>query len=171
MGGWRHAVVLAGLTALAAVACTPASGHPPAVRDPAAGRRFTHAHDFPYFGIRLAPPTGGRPRLSWQQAYRAVVLGPSPSMVGSRQLPQVKLADYRDTNRDLTRPVQAWVVVYVDAPVPRLSGFGGPDFGPIRPRPQPRPRPRDRCPLYVVVNATSGRSYNWFQSCRPPYRG
>jgi hypothetical protein len=164
MGGWRHAGVLAGLTALAVVACTPASGQQhPAVRDPPVGRHLTHVHAFPNMGIRLAPPTGGRPRLSWRQGYRAA-RGTRPPWFRSRRLPQVKLADYSDTNRGLVGPVRAWVVVYPDAPRVRL---GGPDFRPI----PPRPRPPEHCPVYVVVDATSGRSYHWFQSCRLPYRG
>jgi len=143
-----------------AVGCGQVATQPPAARgQQAAEHRFVHVHDFPTNGVRIAPPTG-RPGLSWQQGLQAGI-----RLMGawdSRMPPQVKLADYRNSFRGPVQPVLAWVVVYPDA---REAPFGGPDFAPAA------ARVRGRCPLYVVVDATSGQGRGAFQTCQPPYRG
>jgi hypothetical protein len=72
---------------------------------PAAGaHRFTHVHELPPLGIRIAPPTGS-PRLTWQQA---VVAGEDlHGDWGSGTSPEGQLADDRDRLRGPVRPVLA----------------------------------------------------------------
>jgi hypothetical protein len=154
--------MLAALATVVAVGCGQATTQaPPAAEQGAAEHRFVHLHQFPDSGKRIAPPTG-RPRLSWQQGLRASlrVLGPWDA----RMPPQVKLADYRGgyNGEGPARPALAWVVVYPDA---KEAPFGGPDIAPAA------ARVRGRCPLYVVVDASSGRGWGAFQTCEPPYRG
>jgi hypothetical protein len=57
--------------------------------------------------------------------------------------------------------VLAWVVVYPAAEVVEF----GPDLGQ---RPASRP---GRCPVYVAVDAGSGRTLGALQTCEPPYQG
>jgi hypothetical protein len=158
VGGWRRAIV-ATLATVAVVGCGQAATQTPAaITQEAAEHRFVHVHQFPGTGVRIAAPTG-RPRLSWQQALRASL---RVHAWDSRRPPQVKLADYRNSNRGPVRPVLAWIVVYPDA---KEVNFGGPDFVPAA------ARARGRCPAYVVVDASSGRGLADFQTCQPPYRG
>ena len=158
--GARRRATLTVLLLLAAAGCGQAAGQEPIATSAVGEHRFTHVHEFPAEGIRIALPTG-TPRLTWQQA-----LARSEREYGglwdSRTPPQVKLADYRSRRRP---PAQllAWIVVYPDALEP---AFGGP----VTPRPRP-PRVRHRCPAYVVVDATSERTWGTFQTCEPPYRG
>jgi hypothetical protein len=129
-----------------------------ASREVAGGHRFVHVHEFPSSGVRIAPPTG-TPRLSWRRALEV-----GEEQYGdwdARTPPQVKLADYRDRLRGPARPVLAWVVAY---PAAEAVEFG-PDFGQ---RPASRP---GRCPVYVAVDAVSGRLLGALQTCEPPYRG
>ena len=94
-------------------------------------------------GIRLDPPTG-RPRLTWQQAARAAArLGP----FDADRPPEPKLADYRNTLQGPARPVLVWLAVDPASPVVEH----GSDFRPTR------TGPPDRCPLYLAVDAGTGR--------------
>jgi hypothetical protein len=79
----------------------------------------------------------------------------------ARRLPEVKLADYSDRFQGPMRPVLAWVVVDPRAEVVEH----GPDFA------ARAAGGRDRCPLYVFVDAATGRGYGAIQTCQPPYRG
>jgi hypothetical protein len=148
------------LLALLVVGCGQASSSEPATPAAATEHRFTHVHEFPDIGKRIAPPTG-RPRLSWQQALRAVTR--RNDGWAARTPPQVKLADYsnRYNGEGPVRPTLAWIVVYLDA----KAVVFGPDFAPDA------ARVAGCCPAYVVVDATSGRRWGSFQTCDPPYRG
>lgn len=151
---------LAGAVALVAVLAggcggpsRPAgSGERPVGAEP----RLVHVHQFASFGHRLAPTTG-RPTLSRQQAERAV-----RDEFRSGRPPELRLAEFSNRFRGPTRPVLVWVAV---DPEHRILQFGGPDFGPGY------GDDTRRCPLYVVVDATSGRGYGAWQTCDPPYRG
>jgi hypothetical protein len=158
----RRQAALAVLTALLVVGCGQASPQAP---PPASEHRFVHVHEFPDMGIRIAPPTA-QPKLSWQQALRAVTR--RHDAWPTRTPPQVKLADYshRDNGEAPVRPALVWMVVYPDAEV---IPIGGPDFGPNSAA--PAARVQHRCPAYVMVDATSGRGWGAFQTCDPPYRG
>jgi hypothetical protein len=152
-----RATVLAGL--LLAVAATGCAGPPrPSAAGPGdGGRRLAHVYAFPASGIGLAPPTG-RPVLGWRQVARAAALR---GFFDRRRPPQLKLADYRNAMRGPAGPVLVWLAV---DPASEVVEFG-PDFG--------RAATRDpgRCPLYVAVDAASGRGYGAWQTCDPPYRG
>jgi hypothetical protein len=120
------------------------------------GQALVHVHEFPGSGHRLAPPTW-RPVLSWEQAIRTgTVRGYFPS----GPPPEVRLADYSSRFHDLVRRALVWVAVDPD----HASFESGPDL-------KPAARDPGRCPLYVVVDATSGRGYGAWQTCDPPYRG
>jgi hypothetical protein len=157
---WRRLLLVA-LVTVAAVGCGQAPTQPPVATEQAqAEHRLVHVHDFADMGKRIAPPTR-QPRLSWQQALRAVTRRHEGWR--SRTPPQVKLADYRNccNGEGPVRPVLAWIVVYPDA----KEVLFGPDLTP------PAARVPGRCPAYVVVDATSGRGWGAFQTCQPPYRG
>jgi hypothetical protein len=164
MNRWRR-WLLAALVAVVAVGCGQASPQPAATAQGQAEHRFVHVHEFPDMGKRIVPPTG-RPRLSWQQALQAVTR--RNDFWPARTPPQVKLAMFSNccNGEGPVRPTLAWIVVYPDA---ETVSMGGPEFGPdFAP---PAPRKVDRCPAYVVVDATSGRGWGAFQTCEPPYRG
>jgi hypothetical protein len=122
-----------------------------------AGRRLVHVHEFPDMGVRLGPPTG-RPRLTWQQAARSRALR---DFFEAGRPPELKLADYRNTLQGPAGPVLVWVAV---DPASVVVDHG-PDFRPAR------TGPPDRCPLYLPVDAGTGRGYGAWQTCDPPYRG
>ena len=122
------------------------------------GQALVHVHEFPSSGYRLAPPTG-RPALSWEQAIRT---GTVRGYFRSGQPPEVRLADFSRRFHDPVRRALVWVAVDPEHPELRI---GGPDFGPGY------AGDPGRCPLYVVVDATSGRGYGAWQTCDPPYRG
>jgi hypothetical protein len=164
MDRWRR-LLLAALVTVVAAGCGQASTQSAATAQGQAEHRFVHVHEFPDIGVRIAPPTG-RPRLSWQQALQAVTR--RNDSWPARSPPQVKLADYssRYNGEGPVRPKLAWIVVYPDA---EGVSIGGPEFGPdFRPD---APRETQRCPAYVVVDATSGKGWGAFQTCQPPYRG
>ena len=75
--------------------------------------------------------------------------------------PELKLAGYRNSMQGPRGPVLVWVAVDPHSEVVEF----GPDIRPAR------TGAPDRCPLYVVVDAASGRGYGAWQSCDPPYRG
>ena len=156
MNRWRR-WLLAALVTVVAVGCGQA---PAATAQGQAEHRFVHVHEFPDMGKQIAPPTG-RPRLSWQQALQAVTR--RNDGWPARTPPQVKLADYSNccNGEGPVRPTLTWIVVYPDAEVVEF----GPDFAPDA------PRKVDRCPAYVVVDATSGKRWGSFQTDQPPYRG
>jgi hypothetical protein len=111
----------------------------------AAEHRLVHVYEFPGSGVRLAPPTG-QPRLPWQRAVRA---GSLKGLFDPRRPPEVKLADYSNSLLGPRQPVLVWVVVDPDAE----SLPAGPPYLPGHARPvQP-----SRCPLYGIVDATTGR--------------
>jgi hypothetical protein len=122
-----------------------------------AGRRLVHRYEFPDMGIRLDPPTG-RPRLTWQQAARSRALR---GFFRTGRAPEVKLADYRNTLQGPAQPVLVWVAI---DPASVVVDHG-PDFRPAR------TGPPDRCPLYLAVDAGTGRGYGAWQTCDPPYLG
>jgi hypothetical protein len=152
---------LAGAVALVAVlaGCAGTPGRPAGPEEGPVGAepRLVHVHDFPGLGHRLAPPTG-RPVLTRQEAEGTEAVR---GFFRSGRPPEVRLADYTSTSHDPVRLALVWVAVDPDHPVVE----SGPDF-----RPAATGDPR-RCPLYVVVDATSGRGYGAWQSCNPPYRG
>jgi hypothetical protein len=179
--GSRRAAVTALLVASLAGGCAQppepaATTTPPAATGQVAGgHRLVHAYRFPD-GERLAPPTG-QPRLGWQRAYLV-----SQRDFGTRKLDglrialargifvnprapvQVTLADYR-RQAGVAGSRLAWVVVYRNDQAVR--------FGPT---PVELRAGRDRlsgpgCPVYAVVDATSGRYLEEFAACQPPYRG
>jgi hypothetical protein len=83
--------------------------------------------------------------------------------VNPRAPVQVTLADYRRAGR--VGPLLVWVVVYRNDQAVRVG-----------PTPVELRAGRDRlggpgCPVYAVVDATSGRYLEEFSACRPPYRG
>jgi hypothetical protein len=128
-------------------------------RPMAAEHRLVHVYEFPGSGIRMAPPTG-QPRLPWQRALRA---GSLKGLFDPRRPPEVKLADYSNSLLGPRRPVLAWVVVDPYAE----SMPAGPSYAPGKVRPvQPA-----RCPLYGIVDATTGRGYVVRFTCEPPYQG
>ena len=119
----------------------------------ASGRALAHVHEFPSSGARLAPPTG-MPKLSWRQA----VLTPTVAgFFGTGPPPEVRLADYTNRFRGPARPTLVWVAVGPDRVVVDMGPEAARDPG--------------RCPLYVVVDASSGQGYGAWQHCDPPYRG
>jgi hypothetical protein len=83
----RRPAALAMILALLVIGCGQASPQLPAADE----HRFTHVHEFPDMGLRIAPPTG-TPRLRWQQALQAATR--RNDGWESRTPPQVKLADY-----------------------------------------------------------------------------
>ncbi len=96
MNGMRRAAV-AVLLALLVVGCGPAASEEPVGSAVAGGHRWAHVQEFPDMGVRIAPPTGGTPRLTWQRALAA-----SDDFYGawdSRTPPQVKLAEFRNPAR------------------------------------------------------------------------
>jgi hypothetical protein len=76
-----------------------------------------------------------------------IAVGPTPTRTSRAQGPR--------------GPVLVWVAVDPHSEVVEF----GPDIRPAR------AGAPDRCPLYVVVDAVSGRGYGAWQSCDPPYRG
>ena len=113
------------------------------------GQGLVHVHEFPGLGLRLAPPTG-RPTLTWRQAARTSTV----RRFFDHDPPQIQLADFTSSFHD---PVS------VDPDRPVFES--GPDF-----KPPATGDPR-RCPLYVVVDATTSKGHHAWQTCDPPYRG
>lgn len=163
MPGIRKAAAAAALVVLAVGCAGPArpattGERPVGFGPPGAGRALVHVHEFPASGWRLVPPTG-RPKLSWRQAAQSRWLH---GFFDPDRPPEIKLADLSNTFRGPTRPVLVWVAVDPEHPVVEV---GGPDFGPAE------TRDSGRCPMYVAVDAASGRGYGAWQTCDPPYRG
>jgi hypothetical protein len=157
MRGAAAGVAAVLVVALAAGCARPATAERPVTAaTPAPGRALVHVHEFPSLGHRLDPPTG-RPALTWGQAIRT---GTVRGFFPSGPPPEVRLADFSSRFHDPVRRALVWVAVDPD----HASFESGPDF-------KPAARHPGRCPLYVVVDATSGRGYGAWQTCDPPYRG
>jgi hypothetical protein len=135
----------------------PAGAGPSATGTRSLGQGLVHVHEFPGLGLRLAPPTG-RPKLTWPQAARTSTVR---RFFDHEPPPQVKLADFTSRFHDPVSAALVWLAVDPDQPVFE----SGPDF-----KPPATGDPR-RCPLYVVVDATTGKGHHAWQSCDPPYRG
>jgi hypothetical protein len=150
--GAAAGAVIALVVGLAAGCAEPATAERQAA---APGQALVHVHEFPGSGHRLGPPTG-RPALTREQAIRTSTVR---GFFSAGPPPEVRLADYTSRFRD---PVRALVWVAVD---PEHASFeSGPDL-------RPATDGAGRCPLYVVVDAASGRGYGAWQTCDPPYRG
>jgi hypothetical protein len=176
MNASRWAIAV--LAAVLACGCARPPGPASTTRPPATGgqtvgeHRLLHVHRFPD-GQRLAPPTG-QPQLGWQQAYRVsqrdfgtrvengVRIALDGILVNPRAPVQVRLADYH-RQAALARALLAWVVVYRND----QAVLFGPRPAELRGSRDVRPQ----CPVYAVVDATSGRYLEEFSACQPPYRG